>query len=105
MKKAALLVCLLGGMAFASTKSFTVTLFEPAMVGNTQLKAGDYKFEVQNDKLVIMQHGQEATETNVKVETAAHKFGSTAVSYATANGTTKVEEVEVGGTHMRLVLN
>ncbi len=105
MKKAALLVCLLGGMAFAGTKSFTVTLFEPAMVGSTQLQAGDYKFEVQNDKLVVTQHGHEATVMNVKVETAPHKFGSTAVSYATANGTNRVEEVDVAGTHMRLVLN
>jgi len=105
MKKTALLVCLLAGMAFAGTKSFTVTLFAPAMVGQTQLNRGDYKFELQSDKLLVMRHGHEATEANVKVETAAHKFGSTAVTFDNANGINKIQEIQVGGTHMRLVLD
>ena len=63
MKKAVLFVCLLAGMAFASAKSFTVSLFEPAMIGGTELKAGDYKCELQDQKIVI-KHGHETTEMN-----------------------------------------
>jgi hypothetical protein len=104
MKKAVLFVCLLAGMAFAGTKSFTVTLFEPATVGGTVLKAGDYKCEIQDQKIVLT-HGQDTAEAAVKVETGEHKYPSTAVSYATADGKNKVEEILVGGTHMKLVLN
>ncbi len=73
MKKALLFACLLAGMAFASAKSFTVTLFEPAMIGGTELKAGDYKFELQDQKIVI-KHGHDTTEAAVKVETGDAKY-------------------------------
>jgi hypothetical protein len=104
MKKAVLFVCLLAGMAFASTKSFTVTLFEPATIGGTEMKAGDYKAEVQDQKLVI-KHGRETTEANVKVETGDAKYSSTEVTYANVDGKNKVQEIRVGGTNMKLVLN
>jgi hypothetical protein len=98
MKKALLFACLLAGMAFASAKSFTVTLFEPATIGGTELKAGDYKFEVQDQKIVIKRG-------HVKVETGEGKYPSTTVTYANADGKNKVQEIRVGGTNMKLVLN
>ena len=104
MKKALLFVCLLAGMAFASAKSFTVTLFQPAMIGGTELKAGDYKCEMQDQKIVI-KHGQDVTEAAVKVETNQGKYPSTSVTYANADGKNKIEEIRVGGTNMKLVLN
>src|ERR1022692_605137 len=104
MKKALLFVCLLAGMALASTKSFTVTLFEPATIGGTELKAGDYRCELQDRKIVI-KHGHETTEVAVKVESGEAKYSSTTVRYANADGKNKVEEIRVGGTNMKLVLN
>ncbi|HTT60561.1 MAG TPA: hypothetical protein VMG35_01920 [Bryobacteraceae bacterium] len=104
MKKALLFVCLLAGMAFASTKSFTVTFFQPAMIGGTEVKAGDYKCEVQNEKIVL-KRGKETTEANVKVETGEGKYPTTTVTYADANGKNKVQEIRVGGTNMKLVLD
>jgi hypothetical protein len=104
MKKALIFVCLLAAMAFASTKSFTVTLFEPAMIGGTELKAGDYKCELQEQKIVI-KHGHETTEAGVKVESGDAKYSSTSVRYANADGKNKVEEIRVGGTNMKLVLD
>src|SRR5580692_9228144 len=104
MKKALLFTCLLAGMAFASAKSFTITLFEPATIGGTELKAGDYKFELQDQKIVI-KHGHDTTEAAVKVETGDAKYPSTTVRYGSADGKNRVEEIRVGGTNMRLVLN
>ncbi len=104
MKKAVLFVCLLAGMAFASVKSFTVTFFEPAMIGGTELKAGDYKFEVQDQK-VIIKHGHETTEAAVTVENGDNKYSSTTVTYANADGKNKVAEIRIGGTKTKLVLN
>jgi len=104
MKKALLLVCVLAGMAFASTKSFTVTLFEPTVIGGTELKAGSYRCEIQDQKIVL-KHGHQSTEAAVKVETGDAKYSSTTVRYNIADGKNKVEEIRVGGTNMKLVLN
>jgi hypothetical protein len=104
MKKALLCVCLLAGMAFASAKSFTVTFLVPATIGGSELQAGDYKFELQEQKIVI-KHGRKTTEAAVKVETGDAKYPSTSVRYDIADGKNKVEEIRVGGTNMKLVLN
>jgi len=104
MKKALVFLCLVAGMALASTKSYTVTFFEPSIVGNTQLQAGSYKFEIQDQKLII-KHGKETAEANVKVETGATKYPATTVQYANTNGKYKVQEIRVGGTNMKLVLD
>ncbi len=97
-------MCLVAGMVFASVKSYTVTFFEPTMIGGTELKAGDYKFELQDQKIVI-KHGKETAEATVKVETGNSKYASTPVRYGNADGKNKVEEILVGGTNMKLVLN
>jgi len=104
MKKALLLMGLVAGMALASTKSFTVTLYEPSMIGGTELKAGDYRCELRDQKLVI-KHGRETTEASVKVENGEAKYASTTVRYNTGDGKSKVEEIRVGGTTMKLVLD
>ncbi|MGO4884510.1 MAG: hypothetical protein ACLP59_27375 [Bryobacteraceae bacterium] len=103
MKKALLFVCLLAGMAFASAKSYTITFLVPATIGGTDLSAGDYRFEVQDQKLVI-KHGRKTTEVPVKVETGEAKYHSTTVRYSMADGKNKVEEINVGGTNMKLVV-
>jgi len=79
-------------------------LFEPTMIGGTELKAGDYKCELQDQKIVL-KHGHDSTEAAVKVETGESKYSSTAVTFANADGKNKVEEIRVGGTNMKLVLN
>ena len=104
MKKAMLFVCLVAGMAFASAKSYTVTFLVPSTVGGTELKAGDYKFELQDQKIVI-KNGHKTTEAAVKVETGDAKYASTTVRYDNADGKYKVEEIRVGGTNMKLVMN
>jgi len=104
MKKAILFVCLLAGLAFASTKSYTVTFLVPATVGGTELQAGDYRFEIEDQKLVI-KHGRQTTEADVKVETGTSKYKSTTVRYDMSDGKNKVAEIQVGGTNMKLVLN
>ena len=104
MKRALLCACLLATLAFASAKKYTVTFFEPTVVGGTELKAGDYKFEIQDQKIVIMD-GKQTAEASVKVETSEAKYPSTSVTFANADGKNKVQEIRVGGTNMKLVLN
>ena len=104
MKKAMLCVCLVAGMAFASAQSYTVTFLVPATVGGTELSAGNYKFNLQDQKIVI-KHGRKTTEAAVKVETGDVKYPSTIVRYDTVDGKYKVEEIRLGGTNMKLVMD
>ena len=104
MKKALLLVCLLAGVALASTKSFHVTFYQPSVIGGTELKAGDYRVELQNEKIVI-KSGKESTEAGVKVENVDRKYDSTVVRYSNGDGKYRVQEIRLGGTNMKLVLN
>lgn len=103
MKKALLFACLVAGMAFASAKSYTVSFLIPSTIGGTELSAGDYKFEVQDQKIVI-KHGRKTTEAPVKVETGDAKYPTTTVRYNMEGGKNKVEEIHVGGTNMKVVV-
>jgi hypothetical protein len=102
MKKTVVFFALLT-MAFAGTKSFTISLPETINIGGATLKPGEYQAELQDQKLII-KHGHESAATAVKVETAGKKFSNTSVSYAKENGTNKIESIQVGGTNMKVVI-
>ena len=90
--------------AVASAKSFTVTLFQPSIVGGAELAPGDYKLDLNESKVVIHQ-GKASAEATVKVETADQKFGATSVRYQNGDGKYRIQEIRLGGTKTRLVFN
>jgi hypothetical protein len=90
------------GLAVASAKSYTVNLFEPTVVGSTELAPGPYKIEVINQKAVIS-NGKIHGEFPVKVETGDAKFGTTTVRYANGDGKMRMQEIRLGGTKTKLV--
>lgn len=98
-----LLVCAMAfaGMALAAGKSYTMKLYAPAMVGNTELKAGEYRVEVENDKAVI-KSGKTQKEATVKVEAADSKYSSTSVRLG-GGEKPQIQEIRLGGTNTRLV--
>lgn len=97
-------------LAFASAALFvasaaerhSLTLFQDSVVNGTELKAGEYRLDVDNDKAVISR-GKMKVESAIKVETADSKFGSTAVRYINGEGKMKVQEIRIGGTNRKLV--
>lgn len=91
-------------LAVASAETYRVTLFQPAVVQGTELKPGDYKLELKDAKIVIGNASQKV-EANVTVESAEKKFGVTTVRYANADGKYSIQEIRLGGTKTRLVLN
>ena len=94
---------LVAGLAVASARSYTITLFETATVGTTVLKPGDYKLEV-NDQTAVIRQGKVQTESLVKAEEGDTKFAATAVRYVNdANGKVRIQEIRIGGTKTRLV--
>jgi hypothetical protein len=104
MKAKVLLVFALAGLAVAAGKSYTVTLFDRATIGNTELKPGSYKVEVSDQKAVI-RNGKETTEVPVRIETNGSKYPVTSVKLSQQNGQYRLEEIHLGGTTTRLVLN
>jgi hypothetical protein len=91
-------------LSVASAKTYSVTLFQPSHVGGTELKAGEYKLDVTDTKVVIS-NGKQKVEQTVKVENSESKFASTTVRYAESGGKLAIQEIRLGGTTTKLVFS
>lgn len=103
MKLVAIFALMLSS-AFAGVPDFTVTFYEPARIAGAELKPGAYRVKVDGDKLII-RNGKKTIEASVRSEQADAKFKSTSVRYATSDGKFTVNEIRIGGTNTKLVLN
>jgi len=91
-------------LAVASAAStYTVTLTDVTYVNGSALKPGDYKMQIAGDKITL-KSGKTVVEVPAKVQDAAQKFDGTALKFENANGATKLQEIWVGGTHTKIVL-
>jgi hypothetical protein len=102
--RSALTLTVLAMGALAQAETYHVTLLKPSVVAGKELKPGDYKVEVNNDKVVIS-HGKQSVETSVKTETADKKYESTTVRYEMQGEKYKVQEIGIGGTKTKLVIH
>src|SRR5688572_5357135 len=101
-KKILLSFATLALAAASAASSYRVTLFQPSLVGGTELKPGEYKVTLKENKAVITS-GKTSVEADVKTETADSKFNSTTVRYRNGDGKYRVQEIRLGGTNTRLV--
>jgi hypothetical protein len=99
MKKIMFAVATFALTALAASNTFHVTFDDAAWINGTQLKAGDYKVQVEGNKATI-KSGKTVVEAPAKLETADHKFQSTGVVLDSKN---KVQEIQIGGTNERIV--
>ena len=104
IKNILVLFTVLGLAAAASAKSYSITLYEPSVIGGAELKPGDYTLELKDEKVVI-KRGKQMGEAPVKVETADSKYSSTKVRYRNGDGKYRIQEIHLGGTNMKLVVN
>lgn len=86
------------GIASAAS-TYTVTLTSDMAAGNTQLKAGDYKVQVEGDQAIFKQ-GKETVQVPVTVEKNAKKFRYTTLQTVDS----KLQAIELGGTTTKLVV-
>lgn len=86
----------------SAADSYRVTLFQPSVVNGKELKAGEYKVTVQDNKATISQ-GKNSIEAPVKVEATDAKFSSTSVRYTNGDGKYNVQEIRLGNTRTKLV--
>ena len=106
MKFIKLVVCMgTLAMAIASAASrYNVTFHQPAMVNGTELKAGEYKVEVNGNNATISA-GKVTVQAPVRVESSDTKYNTTSVRYATGAGNYVLDEIHVGGTKTKLVFD
>ena len=104
MKKLFLVLTAVAVSGFASAKTYNVTLYQPTMIGESELKPGDYKVDVENDKAVI-RAGKKRVEAAVTVESNGEKYSSTSVRYRNGDGKYRLQEIRIGGTSTRLTFN
>ena len=62
-------------MVASAAEKHNITLFQPSFVNGTELAPGDYRMELDGDKLIISK-GKQKVETSVKTEQADSKFGA-----------------------------
>lgn len=104
MSKKLLLAFAILSLTVATAETYRVTLFQPSVVKGTELKAGDYRVNVTDQK-VVLQIGKENIELNAVVENGQTKFDSTSVRYRTDGGKASIAEIRLGGTRTKLVFN
>lgn len=104
MKKVMLIGLTLTMMVFAASKTFHVTFDNNAWIGTSEVKAGNYKIQVEGDK-AILKSGKTVIEVPAKLENAEHRFQTNAVVINTATNKQKVDEIQIGGTNERIVFS
>ena len=101
LKKFVLAFAILG-LAVASAESYRLTLSQPSKLNGKQMKAGEYRLNVENSKVTIV-NGKESVEIPAKVETGDTKFENTAVRYTGTGDKVTITEIRVGGTKTKLL--
>jgi hypothetical protein len=102
LKKFVLAFAVLALAVASAATTYKVTLLQPSVVKGNALKAGDYRLNVQNDKVTLV-NGKQSVEVPVKIETVAQTFDSTAIRYSDEGGKTTISEIRLGGTKTKLV--
>lgn len=91
-------------LSIASAATFKVSFVEPSVVKGKELKAGDYKLNVKDNSVVILQ-GKKEFEVPVKVENTNQKYERTRVLYNENKGKFTIQEIELGGTTTKLTFD
>jgi hypothetical protein len=86
----------------SAASSHRVTLYQNSIINGTELKPGDYKIELKDNKAVIS-NGRQSVEAPVTAETNDSKFPSTTVRYRNGDGKYHLQEIRLRGTNTKLV--
>ncbi|HXS95989.1 MAG TPA: hypothetical protein VN736_15395 [Candidatus Limnocylindrales bacterium] len=82
-----------------SNRTYTITIAQPTVVNGTQLKAGDYKLSMGQDKITLVL-GKSTVDVPAKFEANEKKFEDTALRLVSG----ALVEIRLGGTKTKIVL-
>ena len=103
-KKLVLAFAVLSIAAAGAATGYKITITQAAVVKGNQLKAGDYRLNVEESKVTIA-NGKESVEIPVQVENNDQKFDRTAIRYTEEGGKQNITEIRISGTKTKLVFN
>jgi hypothetical protein len=85
------------GIASAAS-NYSVTLATVTRVGQTELKAGDYKVTIEGDK-VTFKNGKDSVEVSATVEKGTKKYSDTMVD----SSGSQLQDIQFGGTNLKVI--
>lgn len=99
-----ILMLVVTAIAALCADTYRITLFQPSVVKGTELKAGDYRIQVADQKVVLFD-GKKQIDLAATIEKSDQKYSATTVRYADKAGKSAIAEIRLGGTKTRLVFN
>ena len=90
--------------ALASAATYRVSLPTDANLAGQDLKAGDYKIDVNGDTATVKGSGH-TVDAKVTTQTTATKNDSTAVKMVQVDGKYTVQSIQIGGKAITLVFD
>lgn len=108
MSKRFAVIALLFGVLLATAgtraKTYTFTISDKIVAGNTALKPGEYHVRLNGSEAVVTYQDGKQLDLTATVETAEHKFDGTSLrSVMSDDGTNRLLSVQLGGTTYKLV--
>jgi hypothetical protein len=97
LKNITILFVLFAVAVALAASGYSVTLSKPAVVGGKEIKAGEYKLELNGEKATL-KNGKTTVEADVTVEDNASKFDRTSACCLGEDGKYRLQEIRVGGT-------
>lgn len=90
-------------MTLAFAKTYDISFSSPTKVGSVQLKAGDYRMNVNGNKATFTDvNTLKTVSTDVKVENNTTKYDDTKVNATNDGGTNVVKDIELGGSKTKI---
>ena len=80
--------------------NYHVNFNKPAVVGDSELKSGEYKLELNGNKATL-KNGKTSVEADVVVETSPTKFAETS-QCCLESGKYHLQEIRIGGTNTKV---
>jgi hypothetical protein len=90
----------IASLSAVSAKSYEITLVNPAVAGQTELRAGHYLVKVNGAFAEFLNlDNSHTTMVPVKVEAAKSKFDNTEVDTKNENGVSQIQSIELQDTN------
>ncbi len=104
MRKFLLVLGLCLAPVLSAADSYRVTFYQPTLVGGKELKPGDYKITVKDNKASISK-GKDVVEVPVRLETTGDRHRGTSVRYLHGDGVYKLDEIRLRNSNTKLVFD
>src|SRR5271156_6377771 len=101
IKRAFLLVSVMGLAVASAASNFSLNLYQPTVVNGTTLKVGEAKLEIRDNKAIVKQ-GKTSVEANIKVESSPSKYLYTTIGYKDGENH-QIKDITLAGTTTKLV--